>query len=80
MIDKYVIKTYINSFSIIIFVIIFGFIIYLKPIGIYNANGSLRPFGIGYKNKTIIPMWLIVIILAFLSYFAILYTIYYLDK
>ena len=32
---------------------------------------QLREFGIGYKNKTVVPIWLATIILAFMSYFAV---------
>ena len=42
----------------------------------YNEDGSLRQFGLGYKNKTIITGWLLSIILAILSY---LFVLYYLD-
>jgi hypothetical protein len=33
----------------------------------------MRQFGIGYKNKTVIPIWLIVIIMAYMSYLFLLY-------
>ena len=38
----------------------------------FDKNGKPREFGIGYKNKTILPLWLMVIILAILTYFGIL--------
>jgi hypothetical protein len=59
-------KTYI---AICIFLILFSFIQVLKPTILYNKNGSLRDFGIGYKQKTVTPMWLITILIAILSYF-----------
>ena len=43
-----------------------------KPNVIFDKNGKLREFGIGYKNKTIIPLWLAVIILAIVSYLTVL--------
>ena len=39
--------------SIIIFLVIFGFVQLLKPSFLYKVDGSIREFGVGYKNKTI---------------------------
>ena len=39
----------------------------------FDKNGKPREFGIGYKNKTVIPIWLIVIIMAYMSYLFLLY-------
>ena len=41
----------------------------------YNKDGSLRQFGIGYQKKTILPAWLIAIVVAIMSYFGVLYYI-----
>jgi hypothetical protein len=59
--------------SILIFIIIFGLIQMMKPAFFYNQDGSIREFGIGYKNKTIVPVWLFSIILGILSYLFVLY-------
>ena len=59
--------------SIIIFLSLYIFIILLKPNFIFNNDNSLRSFGLGYKKKTIIPAWLVAIILAIISYFCVLY-------
>tara|TARA_B100000902_G_C27076569_1_gene796758 strand:+ start:709 stop:876 length:168 start_codon:yes stop_codon:yes gene_type:complete len=45
----------------------------MKPGFLYNRDGSLREFGIGFRNKTVVPVWLLSITLAILSYFIILY-------
>ena len=58
-------------FSIMVFIIIFGIIVMLKPRCLYNQDGSLREFGVGYKNKTIFPMWLCALVLGIISYFLI---------
>lgn len=63
--------------SIIIFLVIFIIIQMVKPGFLYNRDGSLREFGIGYKNKTIIPLWLFSIILGILSYVFVLYYLVY---
>lgn len=61
--------------SIILFIISFGSLQYIKPGFLYNTDGSIREFGIGYKNKTILPVWLLSIILGILSYLVVLYAV-----
>lgn len=56
-----------------LFIIIFGIIQYLKPSFLYNSDGSVREFGIGYRNKTIFPVWLLSIVLGILCYLFVLY-------
>jgi hypothetical protein len=63
--------------SIIIFLIIFGVVQFLQPAFLYNRDGSIREFGVGYKNKTILPLWLFSIILGILSYVIVLYYLTY---
>jgi len=65
----------INLMSILIFLIFFIILIVTKPGFIFTKNGTPREFGLGYKNKTIIPIWLIVIIIAIFSYLSVLYYI-----
>jgi len=62
---------------IILLVTIVMIIHKLKPSLIYRKNGSIRHFGLGYKNKTITPLWLTVIILSILLYVAVDYYILY---
>ena len=71
------IRKHIISFAIIIFISIYLVIHHLKPAFIYNKDGTLRQFGMGYRHKTILPMWLIVIILSILSYLIVLYYLAY---
>lgn len=59
--------------SIIIFLSIFTIVQMLKPNFLYNNDGSLREFGVGYKNKTILPLWLFAILLGILTYVGVLY-------
>jgi hypothetical protein len=67
------IRKHINSFAILIFLILFFSINFLKPSFLYNKDGSFRQFGIGYKNYTVVPIWLIAIIIAIFSYLGVLY-------
>jgi len=63
--------------SIILFLIIYFIIQIDHPLFIYNINGSLKQFGVGYKNKTILPVWLLSIVLGILCYVAVkYYTVY----
>ena len=67
------IRQNVTLFSIILFIIIYGLIQIMKPSCFYNKDGSLREFGIGYRNKTIFPVWLLSIALGILCYLAVLY-------
>ena len=63
--------------SIILFIIIFGSIQLIKPLCFYNKDGSIREFGIGYKNKTILPIWLLSLLLGITCYLAVMYYLSY---
>ena len=67
------IKKNITSVAILVFICIFFTIQHFKPSFIYKRDGSLRQFGIGYKEKTVLPIWLIAIVLAILSYLFVMY-------
>lgn len=59
------------SFAILVFLFFFGALHLWKPDIIYAKDGAFRPFGVGYQNKTILPIWLISILLAIFSYIAV---------
>ena len=61
------------SFAILLFLIIFSVIHYLKPSLIYNEQGGFRHFGLGYKQKTVIPIWIVSIVLAIMCYLVVYY-------
>tara|TARA_B100000424_G_C22704366_1_gene383911 strand:- start:369 stop:593 length:225 start_codon:yes stop_codon:yes gene_type:complete len=60
------------NIAILIFITIFVLIQYIKPSFLYTNDGAIRNFGIGYKENTIVPMWLITIIIAILSYYLVI--------
>jgi len=63
-------------FSIILFMGLYMVISqFIQPSFLYNSNGTLKEFGVGYKNKTVVPMWLFSIGLGILSYLFVLYYI-----
>lgn len=59
--------------AILIYIIIFMLLQYANPSFLYNEDGSLREFGVGYSSKTILPIWIVAIIIAILSYLAVFY-------
>ena len=67
------IRKNINSVAIIIFIVVFVFIQYLQPSFLYNKDGSIKHFGMGRRNKTILPIWLLTFIIAMFSYLVVLY-------
>ena len=75
--DRLFIRRNINLFSIAIFLVLFALLNYIKPNFLYNEDGSLRNFGVGYKRKTVLPGWFVAIILAIFSYISVLYYITY---
>ncbi len=70
-------KNHILSISIILFLLIFFLVERIKPGFLYAKDGSIRPFGLGYRNKTVVPYWFFVVLISILSYVAVLYFISY---
>ena len=66
------IKRNIVMFSLVVFSITYIILNLVKPNFLYNDNKTLREFGGGYRKKTVLPLWLISIVLAIFSYFSIL--------
>lgn len=58
--------------AMVIFLLSFGLFHMVKPAFAYLPNGAFRPFGVGFRNKTVIPVWVVVIVLAILSYLSVL--------
>jgi hypothetical protein len=65
------------TIAISIFLVLFSIIHYTKPALLYNSDGGYRPFGLGYKHKTVIPIWLVAILLAIFSYLGVVAYIQY---
>jgi hypothetical protein len=61
--------------AIIIFLILFSTFHYIKPGFAYNREGGYRPFGLGFRNKTVVPIWIVAIVFAILSYLFVLFWI-----
>lgn len=62
-----------TSVAILLFIVLFTLIQYAKPAFLYKRDGSIRQFGLGSKQKTVVPNWLVALLLAVLSYLFVLY-------
>ena len=67
------VRRHMASFAIVIFLVLYFVIIAYKPNFLYNSDGSLREFGVGQSRKTVVPAWLLSILVAILSYFMVMY-------
>ena len=70
---RHFILNHISAVSIIIFIVAFAIVQLTRPAILYNADGSLKQFGLGKRSKTVIPIWLVTMILAIFSYLFVLY-------
>ena len=61
------------SVAIFVFLLVFSTFHFYKPGFAYGKEGGFRPFGLGYRNKTVLPAWLISIIVAIFAYLAVMY-------
>ena len=75
--DRYYIQQHLTSIAIILFIMFYAGFVYFKPTFLYNSDGSLRSFGVGYHKKTVVPIWLLSIVLAIACYFITLYYVAY---
>jgi hypothetical protein len=77
MFNQYISREALSVIAVFIFLILFGIINAFRPSVIYNKDLSFRRFGIGYKNKTVIPIWMLSIVLAILVYVLVTYLFEY---
>jgi len=74
MIKKYV-KDHPVIISIILFCLIYFTLQISHPKYLYDDAGALKTFGIGYRNKTVFPIWIFAICLAILCYVFVMFSI-----
>ena len=70
--QKKVLRIYKVQFAILLFLISFSIFHWIKPSFAYQPNGAYRPFGVGYKHKTVVPIWVVAIMIAIFSYLIII--------
>lgn len=66
-------KTNVVLAAIVLYVVIYAIFVYAQPSFLYKSDNTLRQFGVGFRNKTILPMWLLSLLLGILSYLAVIY-------
>ena len=67
--------------SVALFISLYMIVITIKPGFIYNhRQNCLRPFGIGYKNTSVLTLWVVSILLAIVSYFIVIYVFHLQNK
>ena len=71
----FIVRKNLPLFAILLYLALFFIVQQSKPGFLYNSDGSLREFGIGFKRKTVIPIWLVSITLAVISYLTVLYMV-----
>ena len=71
--NKSVVRVNKLTISICIFIVLFSIVHLIKPPLLYTPEGGFRQFGVGYKQKTVIPIWIVAILLAIFSYLGVLY-------
>jgi len=75
--DKTFIRIHKSSVAISLFLILFSLVHYFKPSFAYGKAGEFRQFGVGYREKTVLPIWTVAIALAIISYLAVLWYLAY---
>ena len=73
MFEKSVVRLYKTNYAIAIFLVLFTAFHMWKPNFAYGRDGEFRQFGVGFKNKTVVPVWAVAITLAIFSYLAVLF-------
>ena len=65
----------IKGFKVNIAIIVFIGVFYLayksKSTLFFNNDGSLKQFGVGYKHKTVVPLWLFAILSGVVVYIVV---------
>ena len=51
------IRSHKTATAISIFIVMFTLFHYVKPGFAYGTDGEFRSFGVGYRNKTVVPIW-----------------------
>jgi hypothetical protein len=71
-INKSFVRANKTTIAVCVFLILFFAVHQLKPAIFYTKEGGFRQFGVGYRQKTVVPIWLFAILLAILCYLAVL--------
>lgn len=73
MLSKAFIARHMTFVAILLFLILFAVINMIKPSLMYNKDGSLRSMGVGWSRRTVVPAWLVSLLVASLCYLGVMY-------
>lgn len=54
--------------AVLIYLVSITVLLYSNPRWFYTHENELKPFGTG-KGKTVLPLWMVILLLAILSYY-----------
>lgn len=57
----------------IVYISLYFMLVWLRPSVLFEPGGGLRQFGLGNSRTTIVPLWLVAILLGILSFFGVKY-------
>jgi hypothetical protein len=69
----YFLSQHVIAGAIALYLFLYIIVVWQKPNFLFEPDGSLRQFGLGTRRRTVIPVWLLAIVLALLSYFVMMY-------
>lgn len=67
------VRRHIIASAMWLYIIVYFLVVYTQPAFLYNTDGSLKAFGLGFRRKTVFPAWALAISLAILAYVAVLF-------
>lgn len=69
-----VVRNHKVSVASMLFLLVFIVLHIMEPSIIFDeTTGEYRQFGVGYRHKTILPIWFVVLLVAVFSYLAVTY-------
>ena len=67
------IRKHVVSTSIVLFLVLFAIVQATKPAFLFENDGAIRNFGLGFAKSTVLPMWAITVALAITAYYVVMY-------
>ena len=62
-------RIYRLQLSLAIYLVLVTLVLFYKSDLTHDNNGNLKTFGIGSDNKTLLPLWLIILLGSIVSYY-----------
>ena len=65
------------NIAVLLFIFLAFTLHFYQPLFLYTEDGGFREFGVGYRHKTVFPIWLVIFLMAIFSYYIVLYYLAY---